>query len=99
MPTFVMLTRVSPDAVKTPEKLAELEHHAVHRLRKTCGQIEWLNNFALMGRYDYLDIFTAPDLDTAFRISAGMRTLGHASVEVFPAGECKAFKALMATRD
>ncbi|KWK49247.1 GYD family protein [Burkholderia stagnalis] len=99
MPTFVMLTRVSPDAVKTPEKLAELEHYAVHRLQKTCGQIEWLHNFALMGRYDYLDIFTAPDLDTAFRISAGMRTLGHASVEVFPAVEWKAFKALVAMLD
>ncbi|AIO44733.1 GYD domain-containing protein [Burkholderia cenocepacia] len=99
MPTFVRLTRLSPDAVKTPEKLAELEHRAVHRLQKTCGQIEWLHNFALMGRYDYLDIFTAPDLDTAFRISAGMRTLGHASVEVFPALEWKAFKALVASID
>lgn len=99
MPTFVRLTRVSPDAVKTPEKLAELEHHAVHRLQKTCGQIEWLQNFALMGRCDYLDIFTSPDLDTAFRISASMRTLGHASVEVFPAVGWKALKALVASLD
>ncbi|AOL04206.1 MULTISPECIES: GYD domain-containing protein [Burkholderia] len=97
MPAFVMLTRLSSDAVKTPGKLAELEHHAIHRLQKTCGPVEWVHNFALMGGYDYLDIFIAPDLDTAFKISAGMRTLGHASVEIFPAVDWKTFKALVAT--
>lgn len=96
MPTFVMLTRLSPDAAKSPEKLAVLEHEAVHRLQKSCPGIEWVHNYALMGPYDYLDIFTAPDVETAFKASACLRTLGHANVEVFPATEWESFKTLVA---
>ena len=43
MPVFIMLTRISPDLLSTPQNLAELEREATERIRAACPQVEWLH--------------------------------------------------------
>jgi len=95
MPTYVMLTRLSPGTLQSPKTLEELERQAMDRIRSECPQVEWIHNFALLGPYDYLDIFRAPDLDTAFKVATLVRTFGHAHTEVWAATEWKAFKDMV----
>jgi uncharacterized protein with GYD domain len=85
MAHYVILTRVSPDALQTPEGLLDLEKQVKDRVSKECPEVRWISNFAVMGPYDYLDIFEAPDNDTAMRVSAIIRALGNASPELWPA--------------
>jgi GYD domain len=59
------------------------------------GQVKWLANYAVLGPYDYLDIFEAPDIEAAMKISAIVRTLGHARTEVWAATEWKRFKEIV----
>lgn len=41
MPTFVLLTRLSPEAVGTPAMLETLEREAMRRIRSECPGVGW----------------------------------------------------------
>ena len=95
MQTFVMLTRLSPDAIKSPKSLQELERRVVDRLRWECPEVEWVHNYAILGPCDYLDIFLAPDERTAFKVAAVVRTFGHCTTEIWTATEWARYKELI----
>lgn len=95
MPTFVMLTRLTPAALKSPASLEEAEKASMQKIREQCPKVEWLHNYAIMGPYDYLDIFTAPDVETAFKVSTLIRTFGHAKTEIWSATEWSAYKEMV----
>ncbi|TVR70568.1 MAG: GYD domain-containing protein [Sphaerobacteraceae bacterium] len=92
MSQYIVLTRVSPDALQTPEGLLDLEKQVKDRVSKECPDVRWKNNLAVMGPYDYLDIFEAPDNDTAMRVSAIIRSVGNASTELWPATDWSNFR-------
>ena len=83
MPTYAMLTRLSPEALTRPETVAELNEQVETRIKQTCPQVTWLANYAVLGPCDYLDIFEAPDHDTATKVSLLVRSFGHATTETW----------------
>lgn len=95
MPTYVMVTRLASGALRSPRSLEDLENRVMERIRSECPSVEWLSNFAVLGPWDYLDIFRAPDVDTATKVSALIRTFGHAHTELWPATEWKHFKEII----
>jgi uncharacterized protein with GYD domain len=95
MPTFIMLTRLNADAVRSPKGLEQLERQAMQSVRKECPGVEWLGSYAVLGPYDYLDIFLADDLETATRVSTLLRTFGHAHTETWPATDWDRFKEIV----
>jgi uncharacterized protein with GYD domain len=97
MATFIMLTRLNPDAVRSPRDLEQLEREAMKRVREECPDVEWLNSYAVLGPYDYLDVFIANDIETAARVSALIRTFGHAQTEIWTATDWDRFKELVRT--
>jgi uncharacterized protein with GYD domain len=97
MSTYVILTRVSPESITTPQALDRLETEVKQRVEKECPGVKWIANYAIMGPYDYLDLFEAPDNDTAMRVSTIIRSFGNATTELWPATEWKNFKKLIKT--
>ena len=95
MPTFVMLTRLAPGALSSPEALEEAEKAMMAQLRSVCPEVTWLASYAVLGPHDYLDVFTAPDIETAVRVSSLVRSFGHAHTEVWAATEWQRFKELV----
>lgn len=95
MPVFAMLTRLSPDVLRSPQTMEDLERDAMERMRACCPEVSWIHNYAVLGPYDYLDIFNAPDNETAMRVSALIRTYGRAYSEVWPVTEWNQFKEML----
>jgi len=95
MAVFIMLTRLAPGAVSTPAALERLEREAMKRVRADCPDVEWVQGFAVLGPYDYLDIFRAPDIETATKVSTLIRTFGHAQTEIWAATEWERFKSIV----
>ena len=94
MPAFILLTRLSPQALHQPKSFETLERHVADQVREHCPQVRWLNSYALLGPWDYLDLIEAPDLDAATRVSVLVRTYGQAHTEVWPAQPWPEFKSL-----
>jgi uncharacterized protein with GYD domain len=87
MPTFIMLTRLSHQALTSPSSLEELNRQVADRVRHDCPGVEWKANYVVLGPADYLDIFTAPDIEAAMRVATVIRTFGHATTEIWGATE------------
>jgi uncharacterized protein with GYD domain len=92
-----MLTRLSPDAARSPAALEQLERQAMDRVRQKCPEVEWISSYAILGPCDYLDVFRAPDIETAARVSTLIRTFGHAQTEIWTATEWDRFKEVVRT--
>lgn len=95
MQTFIMLTQLAPEAVRSPHAVETLAHEAMSAVRSECAQVEWLHSYALMGPHDYLDLFRAPNVETALKVAALIRIFGHSRTEVWPATEWKTYKAML----
>lgn len=95
MNTFIMLTRVSHEGLHSPQALESLEQEVMTQVRSQCPDVSWLHSYAVLGPYDYMDIFEAPDVAAAMRVATLIRTLGHAESEVWPATAWGTFKDML----
>ena len=85
MATFIMLTRLSHEALTSPSSLENLSHQVAERVRIECPDVAWKANYVVLGPADYLDIFEAPDIEAATKVATIVRTFGHATTEIWAA--------------
>ena len=90
-----LFARLNPDAARSPAALEQLERQAMDRIRIKCPEVEWISSYAILGPCDYLDVFRAPDIETAARVSTLIRTFGHAQTEIWTATEWDRFKEVV----
>ncbi len=95
MPTYVLLTKVSPESTSSPAKLKELEAAVKKKVAKHCPQVKWVSSYAILGPYDYLDVIDAPDELTASKVAAIVRSFGHATTETWSAIPWSQFKGTL----
>lgn len=97
MDTYIMLTRLSAEKLASPKAVESLERDVIHQVRDQCPEVKWLHSYAVLGPYEFLDIFEAPDLDSANKVSTLLRISGHSHVEVWPAIDWDRYKRLLRT--
>jgi uncharacterized protein with GYD domain len=85
MNTYMMMTRLSPEALENPNRVESLNQSVEERIKKECPDVKWLANYAVLGSCDYVDIFEAPDPETATKVSLLVRSFGHATTETWVA--------------
>lgn len=83
MDTYMMMTRLSPDALTKPETVEKLNREVEKRIRTECPGVKWVANYAVLGPCDYIDIFEAPSSDAATKVSLLVRSFGHATTETW----------------
>jgi len=69
MQTFVLMTKLAPEMsrqVKDQERLGRLW---LEQVKEKCPEVNFLAHYALLGPYDFLDIYEAPDEETAAKVS------------------------------
>jgi uncharacterized protein with GYD domain len=95
MPTYVVLSRLTPETVKAPRELRRLERAVSEAIRRECPEVRWVANFAILGPHDYLDVFEAPDETVAAKVIVLIRSFGHAHTETWTALPWERFERLI----
>ena len=83
MPTYVMLSTLTPEGVQTLKSNPQ-------RIREVNREIEQLGvsvtaQWAVLGRYDFVNIVEAPDEKTVARVSMELGSRGTAQYETLTA--------------
>jgi uncharacterized protein with GYD domain len=97
MSTYVMLTRLSPDAITAPGAIEELGRTVTEKLKSECPEARWIASYAILGPCDYLDLFEAPDNEAASKVAVVVRSFGHATTEIWPATPWERFLQVVRT--
>ncbi len=97
MATYVLLTKLSPEALTGPKSIEELGRAVTERLHTQCPEAKWVASYAVLGPCDYLDIFEAPDEAVAAKVALVVRSFGHAVTETWVATPWDRFLELTRT--
>ena len=85
MPIFVLMTRLSPDTLHDAAQRKKHGKEWLNKVKAVCPEVKWLAHYALLGPYDSMDIYEAPDVETAHRVSLISRSEGALTAESWPA--------------
>lgn len=69
MPTYVLLTKLSVETIRDLSKREEIGKKWHETVKKKCPEVRFVSHYALLGPYDFLDIFEAPDENTAAKVA------------------------------
>lgn len=76
MPTFVLMTRMYSEALHGAHQRKSMGHAWLHKVKEACPQVKWVGHYAILGPYDFMDIYEAPDVETAHKVSLISRAGG-----------------------
>lgn len=85
MATFVLLSRLSPDLMEDPRGRRAIGKSWLEKVSQHCPDIEWQQHYALLGHYDFMDIFQAKDFESAHKVAHISRSEGALEVEIWEA--------------
>lgn len=94
MATYILATKLSPELTKDVKKRAEIGRQWIERVRKNCPEVKFLAHYALLGPYDFIDIYEAPNEETASKVSMISLSGGATAAESWTAIPYKKFLKL-----
>ena len=75
MKTFVVMSKLCPQGPSLVEVAAKMQsvdesgRAWVERVKSQCPEVRFLAHYALLGPYDFMDIYEAPDEEAAAKVS------------------------------
>ena len=69
MPTFVLMTKLSPDITRQMKDRKSLGRAWLDQVKAKCPGVKFIAHYGLLGPYDFVDIYEAPDPETAAKVS------------------------------
>lgn len=85
METYVLMTKLSPAALADPRGRKAVGQEWKQRVEAACPGIRFKAHYALLGQYDFMDIYEAPSQESAFRVSLVSMQDGALAAESWPA--------------
>ncbi len=85
MPTYVLMTTLSPEITRNMRNRQEFGQEWKQRIANQVPEVRWIAHYALLGPYDFLDIYEAPDEEAAAKVSMIGLTLGASRAESWTA--------------
>jgi uncharacterized protein with GYD domain len=96
MPMYVLMTRLAPESVHDVRARRSMGKEWMKKIKTTCPQVRWVAHYALLGPYDFMDIYEAPDAETAHKVSLISRSEGALSAESWQALPYERFLEVLA---
>ena len=69
MQTFILLTKLSPEISRHMKERSIIGRDWLEQVKQKCPDVKFISHYALLGKYDFMDIYEAPDERTAAKVS------------------------------
>ena len=69
MMTFILMTKLSPEVTTRMKDRASIGRAWLDQVKEKCPDVKFVAHYALLGPFDFLDIYEAPDSETAAKVS------------------------------
>jgi uncharacterized protein with GYD domain len=93
MSTYIILSRISPEALRDYKDFKQVAKAVSAKIKSDCPGVVWKDSYAVMGRFDFVDIVEANDPKQVEKASMIIRAYGHSTTETLPATPWKEFLA------
>jgi uncharacterized protein with GYD domain len=67
--TYVLMTKLTPEVTKDTRRREKIGKKWMSKVSEKCPGVKWIAHYALLGPYDFMDIFEAPSEEDAARVS------------------------------
>lgn len=85
MSTFILMTKLTPELTSNVKNREKIGKKWIKKVTEACPDVKWVAHYALLGPYDFMDIFEAPNEDTAAKVSWITLSSGALQVESWTA--------------
>lgn len=79
MQTFLLMTKLTPEVSQRIKDRGEIGRAWLEKVREKCPEVKFVAHYALLGPFDFVDIYEAPDEKVAAKVS--MISLSHGALE------------------
>jgi uncharacterized protein with GYD domain len=69
MSTFILLTKLSPESIGNSVSRKTIGRDWFQAVKEKCPEVKWIDHYALLGPYDFMDIYEAPNEEVAAKVS------------------------------
>lgn len=95
MATYIILSRISPEAFRDPKDFKDLAEAVSSKIKSECPGVVWKESFATTGRFDVVDVVESDDLNQVEKAAMIIRAYGHATTETLVATPWKEFLQML----
>ena len=93
MATYIIFSKLSAEGMSDPGELRQLAETVSKKIKEACPGVRWKESYAVMGRFDVVDIVEADSPAEVEKAAMLIRAYGHASTETMHATPWKNFLA------
>ena len=95
MTTFVLLSKISLEGAKHIRSLGQMDQEFQKKLEERFPDVRRLASYALLGAYDFLHIFEAPDAKVAAKVALLAGAFGVSTTETMTAIPFDEFREML----
>lgn len=85
MATYILLTKLAPENMQDLSKIEDNGINWKHAVEEKCPGVNFLAHYSILGPYDFLSIFEAPNEQMASKVSMISMSLGAQKAESWTA--------------
>ena len=91
MATYILLTKLSSSGLGNPRRREQVGRKWFSEVKKKCPDVKWIDHYALLGPFDFMDIYEAPNEEVAAKVSMITMSKGAVKAESWAAIPYKRF--------
>jgi uncharacterized protein with GYD domain len=91
MAMYILLTKITPEICSDLKRREAVGKSWKKKVAQHCPDVKWLAHYAVLGPYDFIDVYAADNDETAAKVSMITRAEGAVTVETWPAMEWSRF--------
>ena len=91
MQTFILMTKLAPEAGSQVKDRAKQGQAWMNQVRESCPEVKFVAHYALLGSFDFLSVYQAPNPEVAAKVSMISLANGAYQAQSWTAIEYKRF--------